>query len=89
MVFLEEHHNKAGVVTFDDGKIGYTELVEKIGNEFSVRIEHGWYNLYKSDGSSICSGIIVSKDGSETKVKGRSIVKFVPKKWEGEPPTRP
>ena len=78
MIFISEHHNKSGVVEYENGTKIFTMLVQKDGDEWVIRIEDGWYNTYKQDGEAICSGMIIDhKSGVETLVKGESIKRFI------------
>ena len=65
-----------GHITFIDGKQIWS-IIECTGDTASVRYEDGWYGEHKSNGESICSGVILRKDGTEERVKGRDIVGFI------------
>jgi hypothetical protein len=46
-----------------------------------VRIESGWSNRYTRNGKALSSGVVVHSNGETENVVGRSVVEFVPCKW--------
>lgn len=73
-----------GRIKFESGTEFWCPSLGRIGeDEFSVRIESGWYKTYKRNGESICAGEIHDKHGNFVRyVKGQSIVEFEPMGYE-------
>ncbi len=63
-----------GRITFRSGESFWCPMIiPDDDGTFSVRLEHGWYAEYAQDGTNLCSGIIVDKDGNVKKyVKSRN-----------------
>lgn len=73
-----------GRIKFERGAEFWCPLIEKIGeDEYSVRIESGWYKTYRRNGESICAGVIVDKNGNVLEhVSGKAITEFEPMGWQ-------
>lgn len=69
-----------GLVVFAGGEVGYT-TIQREGINFLLRIESGWWDEYRADGTPIYAGRIVREDKSEELAQGsasRKIVAFIP-----------
>jgi hypothetical protein len=73
-----------GRIKFERGAEFWCPLIEKVGeDEYSLRIESGWYKTYRRNGEGICAGVIHDKEGNFLEeVKGQPIVEFEPMGWE-------
>jgi hypothetical protein len=85
MVDLSAKHgpNTGGSIYYADGVVIWVSSILDDGSgEYDVRIEDGWYNSHKRTGEAIRSGTIIKKDGTTEEVRGRDIVKFIPRPYE-------
>jgi len=57
-----------GVLTLASGERAYTSWLDNGDGTYDVRYESGWYCTYARNGKRLGCGVIVSKDGSETRV---------------------
>jgi hypothetical protein len=71
-----------GIVTLEGGAKFFCPMIEERDDNYRVRIESGWYNIYARDGRAVSSGTVYRKNGTTENVVGRSIVEFIPCKWE-------
>lgn len=78
-----------GRITFRSGESFWCPMIiPDDDGTFSVRIENGWYSEYAQDGTNLCCGIIIDKDGKEKERvvnHNRDIVNFEDIPYSGEP----
>lgn len=70
-----------GVLHLRGGERFFCPIIERQGETFAVRYEHGWYCEYRRNGERVAAGMIIARDGTTTVVVGsnkRDVVLFEP-----------